>query len=357
MRQTESPALDRDEVCSITVAAFLQFTRIAKTYLLPVEGLLQDHGLDIDVLTEGQARIPWAQVEPILLQLTQSANNEVIGLQASRLIDPGGYGIMGHIAMSCPRLMEVVERVPRFEVLISDLGVTEVWQEPGQTGMKWLCRLDDPAVSRQLVECVLGSWIVFARWLVNDETIAPTAVYFRHAAPQRLESLEEYRQVFRCPVLFNQAYDGFRVAKDVMQRQICYHDASLLRALELRALDLLQHKARVVSIAGRVRELLISAVGVRVPSREWVADRLGINPRTLYRWLAAEGTTYQALLGDLRQELAVEMLVGGMAISNVANQLGYSDTRSFLRAFKAMTGKTPTAYRNRLGPPKGGQNR
>lgn len=64
--------------------------------------------------------------------------------------------------------------------------------------------------------------------------------------------------------------------------------------------------------------------------------------RTLNRTLAAEGTTYRALLDQLRHELATRHLADDrISIAEVAFLLGFS----FYRAFKRWTGRTPVEFR------------
>jgi AraC-like DNA-binding protein len=67
-----------------------------------------------------------------------------------------------------------------------------------------------------------------------------------------------------------------------------------------------------------------------------------MSARTLRRRLEEEGTTMQALLDDLRQELASRYLgERKLTQTEVALELGFADARAFRRAFKRWTGKTP----------------
>ncbi|WP_083958738.1 helix-turn-helix domain-containing protein [Herbidospora mongoliensis] len=60
----------------------------------------------------------------------------------------------------------------------------------------------------------------------------------------------------------------------------------------------------------------------------------------------AEGTSYQAVLGDTRERLARRYLADpSFTTSQVAYLLAYDDTNSFYRAFRRWTGLTPEATR------------
>jgi AraC-like DNA-binding protein len=68
--------------------------------------------------------------------------------------------------------------------------------------------------------------------------------------------------------------------------------------------------------------------------------------RTLHRQLAAERTTFRAVLDQLRHERASTYLIArDLAIGEVAFVLGFSDLSAFHRAFKRWTGTTPAEFR------------
>lgn len=76
------------------------------------------------------------------------------------------------------------------------------------------------------------------------------------------------------------------------------------------------------------------------------ARTLGFAPRTLQRTLAADGTSFDALLDSIRHDLATDRLRQGQApVTEIAMSLGYSDTAHFIRAFRRWEGSSPAAWR------------
>ncbi|WP_182029073.1 helix-turn-helix transcriptional regulator [Vibrio sp. B1FLJ16] len=68
--------------------------------------------------------------------------------------------------------------------------------------------------------------------------------------------------------------------------------------------------------------------------------------RTLRRRLKEQGISFQKLVNQVRYQRATELLeTTGTPISDVADQLGYSDTASFRHAFKRWSGLVPTKFR------------
>ena len=79
---------------------------------------------------------------------------------------------------------------------------------------------------------------------------------------------------------------------------------------------------------------------------------LAMSQRTLRRRLAETGTGFQALLDEVRQALAEEMLdTGVLSVEDVAQRLGYAEASSFIHAFKRWHGETPAQYRLRRTRP------
>src|SRR5690606_13027510 len=79
-----------------------------------------------------------------------------------------------------------------------------------------------------------------------------------------------------------------------------------------------------------------------LPELPDVAQRLNLGPRTLQRRLAAAGTAWQALVDDVRRERALYWVrETDRPLAEIADVLGYAESRSFIRAFRRWTGETP----------------
>lgn len=99
------------------------------------------------------------------------------------------------------------------------------------------------------------------------------------------------------------------------------------------------------SPVGRVRAGIEALLPSATLSK--VARRLGASPRTLQRWLASEGTSFAALVEEVRRARALALVEAGASIAEVAWMLGYSEPSAFHRAFRRWTGTTPAQWRAR----------
>jgi AraC-like DNA-binding protein len=77
-----------------------------------------------------------------------------------------------------------------------------------------------------------------------------------------------------------------------------------------------------------------------------LARSMHMSERTLRRRLSERGTSYQALLDELRSTQARKLVGhGSEPVDQIAQRLGFSDTSSFFHAFKRWTGQTPAQFR------------
>ena len=109
--------------------------------------------------------------------------------------------------------------------------------------------------------------------------------------------------------------------------------------------DRLQHR---VGVAGKVRGFLLGKLG-RPMGLENVASHFDIPERTLRRTLGEEGTSFRAILDQLRAEVATKYLRDTqMTVDDIASALGFSETANFRHAFRRWKGASPRAFRQTL---------
>lgn len=100
------------------------------------------------------------------------------------------------------------------------------------------------------------------------------------------------------------------------------------------------------SFSAKVRTILFEVIPSGDPSIENVAKNLNLSVRTLQRKLSEEKTTFLKQLNHTRELLSRSYLKNEyMSNDDIAFLIGYSDTNSFVRAFKTWTGMTITEYR------------
>lgn len=328
-----------------SVAALRQYVRAAESAGADVPALLRTSGLDPAILDTDDGRIQGQQLQDFIHQLCEVTGNPILGLETGDFVHPGSYSVLGYITMSCATLGEAVARIAPFEKLVGDMGTTGLTMTGDEITLTWTCNYTDPLVRPHLVDNVFASWINYARWLADDTEAAPTRVQLRRASPgQHLESA--YQQRWHCPVMFNANSDSITLPVSLLETRLRQPDPQLRKTLEAHALSQLATLATDADLSTRVQHSIRQQLRQGITRQDMVAEDLGMTSRTLQRKLSQEGVSYQKLLDEVRQSLAEDYLRNSdMAIPDIALRLGYSETTSFHRKFKAVAGMTPGEFR------------
>ncbi len=99
--------------------------------------------------------------------------------------------------------------------------------------------------------------------------------------------------------------------------------------------------------AGRCRDQVAARLRQGMRGQASIAADMAMSVATLRRRLEAEGTCFRVLRHEVLAQTAKAMLEQGAHVADIAEQLDFADFRSFSRAFKHWTGKTPAAYQAR----------
>ena len=255
------------------------------------------------------------------------------------------YSVLGYITMSSATLGEAVARIAPFEKLVGDMGTTQIAGSGDHIRLIWACNYTDPVVRPQMVDNVFASWINYARWLADNNAASPVEVHLEHPSPgPELESA--YTERWGCPVRFRSNEDAIVLHKDLLSTPLRQPDPLLRKTLEAHALSQLATLDTDTALTNRVKHSIRKQLMHGITRQDMVADHLGMTSRTLQRKLSQEGVSYQQLLDEVRQAMAEDFLANSeLGIPEIALRLGYSETTSFHRKFKAVKGKTPGEFR------------
>jgi len=202
-----------------------------------------------------------------------------------------------------------------------------------------------PGVARQSTELAVGVLFRMCSAVLGPDW-RPLEVHFVHP---EAEELQVHRRLFRCPIRFGAEFNGLVVALSDLDRPNARADEQMARYAR-RYLDAIP-AGRVSGVEQQVRNTLYILLPAGRGGLEDVADRLGLNARTLQRRLAASGLNFGNILDDVRAELAERYLVNGAyPISQVADLLGYSSPSAFTRWFGARFGQSPGVFRRKPSP-------
>jgi AraC-like DNA-binding protein len=327
-----------------SVPAVLTYLKSAEACGIDCVPLIARAGIDAEVLKDNCQQIPTTSMEHLLQLLIEASGDPCFGLHSAKFIEPSSYSVLGYISMNCSTLRAIQAKIPIFEKIVGDMGVTSVEVADGFALQRWECKFADPLVARHEVEHVIGSWVIYAKNYLN---FTPhDGIWFKHSAPADPKLLADYQEIFGCDVLFDQTSNGIRIREDKLDLPLPQANEKLLAMLLEHATRLLSEINQHQRITDQVKNLLRLMLKDRPPSSAFIAEKLAISSRTLQRKLGEEGTHYKDVLNELRLELALYFLKNtDLSLDNIAYELGYTEARSFYRSFKQWTGTTAGSYR------------
>ncbi len=177
---------------------------------------------------------------------------------------------------------------------------------------------------------------------ILQEPFPSLLMRFPYARPKHADA---YSEVFRC---------GIEFASETMEWQF---DASVLdkpspNASALTANICQEFCEEMIASGGgpsplqrELRSYILANTGRRCTAEE-AASELGLSKRTLFRRIAAEGTSFQALLDQTRCALAREYLENtSLPVSEIGERCGYADEANFRKAFQNWREKSPSKWR------------
>ena len=328
-----------------SVAALRQYVRYADAKGIAVDPLFEKAGLKPEILDSDEGRIDGEQLQAFIHLLAEHTGNPVLGLETGDYVQPGSYSVLGYITMSCATLGEAVTRIAPYEKLVGDMGTTRLKMKGDSATLIWTCNFTDPVVWPQVVDNVFASWINYARWLADSTDATPLEVRLRRPSPGP-EHEKAYALRWQCPVQFDAEEDSVTFAQTLLATRLRQPDPLLRKTLEAHALSQLALLDTDTDLTSKVKQSIQKQLAEGITRQDMVAEDLGMTSRTLQRKLSQEGVSYQKLLDEVRQQMAEDYLQNtDMSIPDIALRLGYSETTSFHRKFKAATGKTPGDFR------------
>ncbi len=301
--------------------------------------LFERAGLDFAALDDPDARYPVRATALLWRLAVEATGDPCFGLEVARHTSPMTYHALGFSLAASSSVREAFERVVRYYRLVSDAAVIR-FEERDEAYRVSIRTAPRAHPSDEAIDAILAVAVRLCRSL-TDRQFSPLAVELRRPAPPDPTPFYRY---FRVQVTFGAEEDAMMLPKAQCDERIQGANPELARANDRIAAEAL---ARWESshLADRVRVVLLDGLPHGTQSQAEVARLLGLSTRALQRKLAAESTSYGALVDGTRRELALAYLREARhSMTDIGYLLGFSGAASFTRAFRRWTGKTPSDY-------------
>lgn len=292
---------------------------------------------DLVAAVQAAPRVSLVLQDQLWAAFCARADDSLIGLRLGLSIQIGHLDAAGMLLMTCETLGEALEYLLDYHPIVGEGGGFELRHSGAQCMLIYQPYYS--VCSSVRVEAVFACLLHMIRWTTGD-AFQPSALQFSHAP--RGEPAQ-YTRLLDLAVQFEQPENALRFPADDLACPLIQANPELCAHLRELA-DRLMSDLDSQSLSAQVRALLRQHPRW---GKERVAERLHLSGRHLVRKLGDEGASFKLLRATLLQGMAERSLRAGASITQIAEDLGFSDESAFTKAFKRWTHLTPAQFRVR----------
>jgi AraC-like DNA-binding protein len=338
------------ELGTVSVGHFRAATGALERFGVDVASVLAALELSSASLADPDARIDARLLFTVFEGVAALTGDDAFGLHTAEALPAGAFGIIEYVTRSSRDMREGLERLARYYALVYERVQLEVTVEGGLARFAVPSSTPSHLLPRQLRELLMAA-LVLRGEAFTGRPWPLRAVHFVGAAPA---DTREHARIFKGPVLFEQTVEGLVFEASWLEQPFLQADPMLASMLDRHAQLLLQKLPSRGGFLDDVRTAVAESLRGRDPALELTAERLRLSSRTLQRRLQELGTSHQALVEEVRRDLAQRFLASGeLSIGEMAYMLGFARTSAFHRAFKRWTGTTPADYKSQAAGARG----
>ncbi len=319
---------------------------IARTldeYGVDSEAVFAGAGINLSSILSPDERLQINCVQNVWRWAAENTD-ECFGIKVARQLKPASFHALGYALWSSSTMLEAIERLIRYRCVVSQRFFCDLIEE-GDTYR--ISLIDQRTVKTELThDAFMGLITEMGRELDCDE-FGPLWIHTTYPGSHPTERLSAY---FGVPIETESGESSIGFARNTFEKPLMLGNPDLSMQLDGIVERYIARLGLISEHMLRVRNEILGLLSEGEVSIEAVAENLNVTVRTLQRRLAAEQSTYNQLLDEVRHQLAMEYIQDpGNSVTDLAFRLGFNDSGSFGRSFKRWTGKSITQYRESLG--------
>lgn len=326
-----------------SISGVAVLSRLMEEQGISANQLLHGSSINVDDLHDPDKMVSPEQELGIIRRVIDLSPDPEIGLVAGQHGHVGVNGKLGMAWICCSTFLETIQMAIRYV----NLTLTFFQHELTVRDNNVYHKLSEIIVLKDLNYFIAEREFTSLSRMMGDVLGCPFELKEVHFAYPKPEYGDSYKGFFHCPVYFNAENHLFVFDKKYLTYPLPKSDPLMRNIYEKECKQLLKKYRNRKTTEDAVRqELSFSDDGYQ--DIENLARRFSMSSRTLCRKLSAEGTSYQAIIDDIRKRKAIDLLMKtNKSNEEIAATIGYSNTANFYHAFKRWTGYTPGKYRGR----------
>ena len=305
-------------------------------------------GLPLDLFARKEARLTAEQFYALWSALEERYHGPDVALAMASAVTAEAFAPPIFAGLCSPCLTAAADRIAAYKRLLYPVTLDVEHGRGLSIRVQSRSPFNPPDV---LVRFELLFWVSLAR-LGTREVIRPTHMILGKAPPSP-EELAAFVGVERVTV---GSRPEIRFSElDARRRFVTVNDA-MWNVFEPELRRRLAALTADASWEDRVHAALLTALPAGRSSLSDIIGDLKVSARSLQRRLAAENSSFTAVLDRTRERLAMHYLTStALSDSEIGFLIGYEELTSFHRAFRSWTGNTPGAVRSGQAATRGQQ--
>jgi AraC-like DNA-binding protein len=321
-------------------AVLTGYVEVARSVGLDPYRMIADCGLPPACLTDSEVKVPAIAVGRLLESSARRSGKPDFGLRLADRRTLSNLGALALLVREQPTIRKALEVLVGYMFLHSEALRLRMEEQEGLAILHLAIDVGHPVPIRQGIELGIGFLHRSLQQLFRERW-KPQSIHFTHARPARQDA---HRRFFGTTVEFNQDFNGIVCLSRDIEAAVPAADAAMARHVQ-QYLDTLASR-RDTRMTARVRECIYVMLPSGLCSADQVADRLGVDRRTVHRHLAREGETFSGLLNAVRAELVTRYIDNReRPLAAVAELLGFSALSAFSRWFRSQFGCSVSEWR------------
>jgi AraC-like DNA-binding protein len=339
MTDTASKTQSRTGI--LTRAAVLTgYDDLARSLGLDARALVRSVGLHRFNWTDADTLIPAAAANELLERSADAAGIEDFGLRLATTRNLAQLGAIGLIVREEPTVGHAIKAAEHYFRTHSETLSFHLDERDRIAVFRIRYLSNTQGRTRQSTELIVGT--VFRTLnVLAGRAFAPESVCFAHPSPQRRTIHDSF---FKTRTLFDSGFDGFVLRTGDLTAPIRTADAAMTHYIRHYVEEVMAQPA--ITTDATVRQLVFSLLPSGRATCDVVAQRLGVDRKTVHRRLAARGETFSSILNEARIELVQRHIKAERrSLTETAQLLGFSGLATFSRWFRTAFGMSATQWR------------
>ncbi|MFU9812099.1 helix-turn-helix domain-containing protein [Acinetobacter radioresistens] len=333
----------------IPVRYYLKLVELLIARNIPIQVFLEELHIDIEqYLAQPDLKVSISQVEKIIQYCLRFPVNTDLAFELGRSLHLSSHSLVGYAILTSKTVEHALKLVTKYFSLIMPSFKASIYFNKNQQA-EWLIEpeLDmDQSVLNFHIEAIAIALHNNLNDLI-DSPFLSFSIFLSLPEPPHLKQINQLKQVRFHFNALNRPSLKITLSQELLAYKLPLADEMTLKAVEFKCQEQMKEITQSQDFPEWIKMILLNTY--QMPTLTECAELLHVSTKTLQRQLHRKNSDFNGIKKQVIILKAQERLIHSSAsITQIAYELGYSSSSNFSRAFKALVGLTPEAYRQQF---------